>query len=539
MFFFHPRLQVYGHSYDVNTIHGGNGYNALTINTNGLPGVAVYNGIDVNGAAAGLNGAVANPGVIAPAVNAPIAYTVATPQILSPPAPPVASMASMAISPPAPTPPMAQAGQLVPIAAAGPLIPMGPFMQAVPMGPGAPVLPPPTAFEQFQDNMAAMMQPSGPGLPVSIQNPIPLEEDRYYPHDGKVFVGGISQFTNVEQLKEFFSQMGEVKECFIKTDAETQRSRGFAFVTFVKPEVALFVIDHSPYEIGGKMLDCKVALPHHLTRIQSVNESQKKIFIGGLPGDCEEHHLAGYFGLFGPLEHVMIMMDPVTNCSRGFGYVTYKFKRHAAHVVAWGPHLILGRVVGVRKSLPKALLPKKDKNSMAIQGNGGDENHVQPAEGQAEAASNQQALVGSDLVAAPPSQAMASIHQPHLQSNYGQALIPTAGNFASGGNFPGMNTQNLSRVAMEYGLVPQHPHDVRRHFENMNQRFSARLFGQRPPFNQHQRPPFNQRHRHPRNHHQPIPRHPPPQQHPRQDPNGNSGDDNNNDDNDNDNNNDA
>ena len=97
--------------------------------------------------------------------------------------------------------------------------------------------------------------------------PVKLPEERYYPHDGKVFVGGLSQNTTVDELKAFFTRMGEVVECFIKTDAETKRSRGFAFITFRDPAAAIRVIEGGPYPVGGKMLDCKAALPHHLTKV--------------------------------------------------------------------------------------------------------------------------------------------------------------------------------------------------------------------------------------------------------------------------------
>ena len=52
----------------------------------------------------------------------------------------------------------------------------------------------------------------------------------------QIFVGGLSQQTSSEDLRNYFSRYGEVKECFIKIDPVTNRGRGFGFVTFSEPD---------------------------------------------------------------------------------------------------------------------------------------------------------------------------------------------------------------------------------------------------------------------------------------------------------------
>ncbi len=54
----------------------------------------------------------------------------------------------------------------------------------------------------------------------------------------KVFVGSLSWNTGDQELRDLFSQIGEVSEVKVITDRETGRSRGFGFVTFTSSEDA-------------------------------------------------------------------------------------------------------------------------------------------------------------------------------------------------------------------------------------------------------------------------------------------------------------
>ncbi|XP_036377180.1 cold-inducible RNA-binding protein B-like isoform X2 [Megalops cyprinoides] len=56
--------------------------------------------------------------------------------------------------------------------------------------------------------------------------------------EGKLFVGGLSFDTNEESLEEAFSKYGSITKVDVIRDRETQRSRGFGFVTFENPEDA-------------------------------------------------------------------------------------------------------------------------------------------------------------------------------------------------------------------------------------------------------------------------------------------------------------
>ena len=54
----------------------------------------------------------------------------------------------------------------------------------------------------------------------------------------KLFVGNLHWHVNRQELKEFFTQWGEVEYCTVMLDRETKKSRGFGFVTYIHTEDA-------------------------------------------------------------------------------------------------------------------------------------------------------------------------------------------------------------------------------------------------------------------------------------------------------------
>jgi RNA recognition motif. (a.k.a. RRM, RBD, or RNP domain) len=69
--------------------------------------------------------------------------------------------------------------------------------------------------------------------------------------DGKLFVGGISWETTNETLSQYFSRFGQVSDAHVAQDRQTQKPRGFAFVSFVERDVAAGVL-HLPHTIDNR-----------------------------------------------------------------------------------------------------------------------------------------------------------------------------------------------------------------------------------------------------------------------------------------------
>jgi len=87
----------------------------------------------------------------------------------------------------------------------------------------------------------------------------------------KLFVGGLSYNTDVEELRELFSQAGEVASANIIRDKFTNQSRGFGFVEMATEEQAADAIKRfNGIEFGGRNLVVNESRPQ-----------EKKNFGGG------------------------------------------------------------------------------------------------------------------------------------------------------------------------------------------------------------------------------------------------------------------
>lgn len=82
-------------------------------------------------------------------------------------------------------------------------------------------------------------------------------------------------------------------------------------------------------------------------------EQFRKLFIGGLDYRSTEESLKSHFEEWGEIVDCVVMRDPNTKKSRGFGFITYKKAYMVDDAQAARPHKIDGREVEPKRAVPR------------------------------------------------------------------------------------------------------------------------------------------------------------------------------------------
>ncbi|XP_009470618.1 PREDICTED: heterogeneous nuclear ribonucleoprotein A1 [Nipponia nippon] len=136
-------------------------------------------------------------------------------------------------------------------------------------------------------------------------------------------------------------------------DPNTKRSRGFGFVTYSSVEEVDAAMNARPHKVDGRVVEPKRAVSREDSQRPGAHLTVKKIFVGGIKEDTEEHHLRDYFGQYGKIEVIEIMTDRGSGKKRGFAFVTFDDHDSVDKIVIQKYHTVNGHNCEVRKALSK------------------------------------------------------------------------------------------------------------------------------------------------------------------------------------------
>ncbi|XP_065372104.1 RNA-binding protein squid isoform X4 [Calliphora vicina] len=160
--------------------------------------------------------------------------------------------------------------------------------------------------------------------------------------DRKLFVGGLSWETSEKELREHFSKFGEIESINVKTDPQTGRSRGFAFIVFTQTDAIDKVNDAGEHVINNKKVDPKKAKARH-----------GKIFVGGLTTEISDDEIKTYFSQFGNIVDVEMPFDKQKSQRKGFCFITFDSEQVVTELLKTPKQKISGKEVDVKRATPK------------------------------------------------------------------------------------------------------------------------------------------------------------------------------------------
>ncbi|XP_036415199.1 heterogeneous nuclear ribonucleoprotein A1a [Colossoma macropomum] len=76
----------------------------------------------------------------------------------------------------------------------------------------------------------------------------------------KIFVGGIKEDTDEEHLRDYFSQFGKIEEVNIMTEKNSDKRRGFAFITFDDHDSVDRIVIQKYHTVNGHNCEVRKAL---------------------------------------------------------------------------------------------------------------------------------------------------------------------------------------------------------------------------------------------------------------------------------------
>jgi RNA-binding protein 39 len=142
------------------------------------------------------------------------------------------------------------------------------------------------------------------------------------------FVSQIHPKVDERDLFEFFSHVGRVEDIRLIRDQRTQKSKGLCYVEFWERDSVVKAVALTGQLIGGYPITVQITQTDLQKKAVKPEDAAKgppmRLYVSQLHANVSENDLKPVFEAFGPVEGIELHKDPVSQQSKGFGFVTYK-----------------------------------------------------------------------------------------------------------------------------------------------------------------------------------------------------------------------
>ncbi|XP_061300325.1 LOW QUALITY PROTEIN: probable RNA-binding protein 23 [Pezoporus flaviventris] len=130
-------------------------------------------------------------------------------------------------------------------------------------------------------------------------------------------------------LEDFFSAVGKVRDVRIISDRNSRRSKGIAYVEFCDIQSVPLAIGLTGQRLLGVPIIVQASQAEKNRLAAMANNLQKgsggpmRLYVGSLHCNITKEMLRGIFEPFGKIESIVLMRDPDTGQSKGYGFITF------------------------------------------------------------------------------------------------------------------------------------------------------------------------------------------------------------------------
>jgi len=156
----------------------------------------------------------------------------------------------------------------------------------------------------------------------------------------EVYVKNLSYDVKPEDVKEFFSEVGEVEDVTLPRFFDSGKPKGFAFVRFANSDAVEKALGMDQRELLERPISVQVnkgrtSAPQARNRERGQGKSFadeplsekpdgcKTVFVGNLPWSYTDKQLEKLFAEDGDIVNARVITQRYTQRSRGFGYVEF------------------------------------------------------------------------------------------------------------------------------------------------------------------------------------------------------------------------
>ncbi|XP_067389194.1 probable RNA-binding protein 23 isoform X2 [Emydura macquarii macquarii] len=130
-------------------------------------------------------------------------------------------------------------------------------------------------------------------------------------------------------LEDFFSAVGKVRDVRIISDRNSRRSKGIAYVEFCEIQSVPLAIGLTGQRLLGVPIIVQASqaeknrLAAMASSLQKGGGGPMRLYVGSLHCNITKDMLRGIFEPFGKIDSIVLMRDPDTGQSKGYGFLTF------------------------------------------------------------------------------------------------------------------------------------------------------------------------------------------------------------------------